>query len=99
MLRAPSLDLAPRLVPERGGPFYPGDDVTFTLKINEGAFDAGTVQLNNYIPNYLLALMTGLDTANGVASLNLPIDELPTGSSVFARSPPGGAWFFREYHY
>ncbi|MCB0597939.1 MAG: DUF11 domain-containing protein, partial [Phaeodactylibacter sp.] len=81
---APAFDLALDLSVIGDGPFYPGDEVTFAIElINEGVMDASLVQLNNYIPNGLLLNDSDWTAANGVARLNVPVDVLPTGSSVF----------------
>ncbi|MCO6477516.1 MAG: DUF11 domain-containing protein [Phaeodactylibacter sp.] len=79
----PEFDLSLNLYLNGDGPFYPGDEATFTIEVvNEGALDAEEIQLNNYIPNGLLLNDPEWTRAGGVARLNTPIETLPAGSSV-----------------
>ncbi len=80
----PEFDLSLNLFLNGDGPFYPGDEVTFTIEVaNEGFLGAGTIQLNNYIPAGLILDDPEWTAAGGTATLNTPIDTLPVGSSVF----------------
>ncbi|MCB0547270.1 MAG: DUF11 domain-containing protein, partial [Phaeodactylibacter sp.] len=79
----PPFDLALSLFLNGDGPFYPGESVNFTIEVvNEGILGAGNIQLNSYIPTGLALNDPDWTAANGIATLNVPIDTLPTGTSV-----------------
>ncbi|MCB9290108.1 MAG: DUF11 domain-containing protein [Lewinellaceae bacterium] len=66
------------------GPFYSGDDVTFSIEVvNEGALEATMVQLNSYIPNGFTLNDPAWVVSGSAAQLSTPIDVLPSGTSVF----------------
>ena len=81
---ASMFDLALDLALQGNGPIYPGDEITFNIEvINEGILPATMVYLRNYIPNGLILIDPNWTASNGQATINAPIDAIPTGQSAF----------------
>ena len=65
------------------GPFHAGDNISFNIEVeNEGIMEATDVQINDYIPVGLILNDNDWSENNGVATLNTPIANIPTGGSV-----------------
>ncbi|MBV6653025.1 MAG: DUF11 domain-containing protein, partial [Mameliella sp.] len=65
------------------GPYEPGDDITFTITIdNTGSLDAENVQIEDTYPAGLLPNDSNWDFDNGAAVLNTAIASIPVDGSV-----------------
>jgi len=76
-------DLALNKTVVGNGPFQPGDEVTYHIKIdNEGIMPAEDIEISDYIPTGLILNDANWTASNGIATLNTPISEIGTGNSA-----------------
>lgn len=79
----PTADLALEKLAPLGGPFAPGELVTFTFRIhNEGSLLATNIQLADYVPEGLTLEDNNWFMSGGQANLNTPILAVLPGASV-----------------
>ncbi len=63
------------------GPYQPGDDVTYTITIeNQGTIDAGTITITDFIPSFMT--LSAVDANGWIGNPQGPVTNTLTGPAV-----------------